>query len=144
MRSQIRPEAAPPASIGGIRGYGAAEVRFRVIQSLLLPRALGFGAEEVSLPAAGQPLLEKVVETLRQHPSLDIVVEGHADKTEARAETLSARRADAVKRWLVAHGARCNVTTVGFGTACPVATNLTFQGRRHNRRVELQIRPQGG
>ena len=37
-------------------------------------------------------------------------------------------------------GVRCHLHTAAMGTDCPLAPNLTAQGRTHNRRVELQLR----
>ena len=68
------------------------------------------------------------------------MLEGHADAREAPATELSGRRAKAVKAWLTANGCTARIGTVAVGRACPVATNGTFQGRRNNRRVEIQIR----
>ena len=92
------------------------------------------------LPATALPMLEKVVRTLEAHPGLQLVLEGHADKREVQPHDLSSQRAACVKKWLRDNGVRCTVGVLPCGGACPVATNLTAQGRRHNRRIELQIR----
>ena len=72
------------------------------------------------------------------------MLEGHCDAQEEGAMELSARRAASVKRWLADNGlggTKVKVGTVAVGRACPVSSNLTYQGRRNNRRVEIQIRP---
>ena len=144
LKRQLRPEAVPPPSVGGIRSYGVAEVHFRVVQSLILPRPLAFESNAAVIAPKDEELLEKVAATLEAHPSIDLLIEGHADSHEAhRAEALSTRRAEAIKKWLQARGARCTLTTASFGTSCPMASNLTWQGRKHNRRVEIQLRPRG-
>ena len=106
----------------------------------MLPKAIRFDSGVAELPPGAGLLLEKVVRTLEAHPGIGLVVEGHADATEAAPSRLGLRRAGAVQRWLKAHGASCTVATVAVGAACPIASNMTGQGRRHNRRVEIQIR----
>jgi outer membrane protein OmpA-like peptidoglycan-associated protein len=136
LRQQLRAEAAPPPM--GEHGEGA--VSFLVVQSILLPRRLSFSPSSFSLPESAEPMLEKVLKTLEVHADLGIVLEGHCDASESQATELSGKRAAAVKRWLTERGCRARIGLVPVGRACPVATNGTWQGRRNNRRVEIQIR----
>ena len=66
---------------------------------------------------------------------------GACGAVDAATDALCAARAAAVKRsLLLSHGVRCHLHTAAMGTDCPLAPNLTAQGRTHNRRVELQLR----
>ena len=48
---------------------------------------------------------------------------------------------DAVRRAMVQYGVDAKrVQSQGFGAAAPVASNYTPQGRRSNRRVEIEVR----
>jgi outer membrane protein OmpA-like peptidoglycan-associated protein len=109
-------------------------------QALLLPKPLRFGAGEVAPGPEAGTLLAKVARTLEQNPAFDLLIEGHADPSERDAPKLCAARAAAVKKALLAHGVRCGLLTASMGADCPVAPNSTAQGRKHNRRVELQLR----
>jgi outer membrane protein OmpA-like peptidoglycan-associated protein len=75
-------------------------------------------------------------------PDLRIEVEGHTDDvgTDEYNQTLSERRAGAVGAFLVEQGIPADaVTALGLGESRPKADNLTPEGRRQNRRVELVV-----
>jgi outer membrane protein OmpA-like peptidoglycan-associated protein len=76
------------------------------------------------------------------HPGLRFDVEGHTDSTgsDELNQTLSQRRADAVREYLIQQGLPAEgVTSRGFGKTSPVADNSTAEGRKKNRRVELIV-----
>jgi outer membrane protein OmpA-like peptidoglycan-associated protein len=69
-------------------------------------------------------------------------VQGFTDGSgsESYNDTLSDRRAESVKRYLVTKSVPAyRVSIVGLGKADPVADNKTRKGREQNRRVEVQI-----
>lgn len=69
-----------------------------------------------------------------------VVVEGHTDAvgSDEYNRELSAKRAEAVKRYLVEKGIDGSlVTAVGKGETEPVADNGTDEGRQANRRVKI-------
>lgn len=92
------------------------------------------------LPAAAATL-DAAVETLRMNPDLAIEVAGHTDSQglEAYNQKLSQRRAETVRRYLIANGATNNLTVRGYGESEPVADNATAAGRAQNRRVVLRV-----
>jgi outer membrane protein OmpA-like peptidoglycan-associated protein len=66
---------------------------------------------------------------------------GHADSTGelVHNQTLSERRAAAVRSWLENKdlSLRGRLTSKGLGETAPVAPNNTAAGRQRNRRVEV-------
>ena len=72
---------------------------------------------------------------------LMVEVAGHTDSVGAESynQSLSERRAKAVKSYLVERGIDADRLTVrGYGESEPVADNATKEGRAENRRVELR------
>ena len=73
-------------------------------------------------------------------PSWNFAIEGHTDNTgsDAHNQALSEKRAISVKAYLVNAGVNASrLTTQGFGSSRPVASNDTELGRSQNRRVEI-------
>jgi outer membrane protein OmpA-like peptidoglycan-associated protein len=70
-------------------------------------------------------------------------VQGFTDSTggEATNAQLARQRAEAVANALAGLGiAPERLVVQGFGETSPAATNVTKQGRRNNRRVEVTVR----
>ncbi len=86
--------------------------------------------------------LDLIVEYMKKHPNKRIRVEGHTDSqgSETYNKTLSFKRAQAVKRYLVSQGiAAQRIEVMGYGESQPVADNTTPEGRQLNRRVEVKL-----
>jgi outer membrane protein OmpA-like peptidoglycan-associated protein len=95
-----------------------------------------------SLKPEAREKLAKVSGIVLAHPGLKLEVEGHTDSTgsEEFNETLSQRRADAVRDFLIQQEvAPASITAQGFGESQPVASNNTATGRQLNRRVEMIV-----
>ncbi|PKN72067.1 MAG: hypothetical protein CVU50_08775 [Candidatus Cloacimonetes bacterium HGW-Cloacimonetes-3] len=87
-------------------------------------------------------ILEKAYTALAANPEVKIIIIGHTDNvgTDANNQSLSQRRADSVKNWLVTKGIDTNrIKTLGKGESEPRATNDTAAGRTLNRRIEFRI-----
>lgn len=106
--------------------------------------SLLFDTGSARLNAGAFDRLRSLAATLNRYPESDIVIKGHTDSqgTEEYNQTLSERRADGVRNFLIAEGvAPSRITAIGFGETLPVASNTTAAGRQQNRRVEVEIRP---
>ncbi len=100
-----------------------------------------FATGKADVQPESRPVLKEIAATLKQHPELKVLIEGHTDNVGSAASnmTLSEARAAAVKAVLVsdfgADGSR--ITTKGFGDSMPTVPNATAAGRSQNRRVEV-------
>ena len=99
-----------------------------------------FGYNSAAVTPVSEPTLTGVAGVLKQHADWSITIEGHTDSIGGAKynQELSARRAAAVKQWLVDHGiGAARLSTAGIGLSKPLAPNNTLGGRARNRRVEL-------
>jgi outer membrane protein OmpA-like peptidoglycan-associated protein len=97
------------------------------------------------LPSAQQRLTEVAQALKESSPEASIVVEGHTDSkgSETYNLDLSARRAEAVRSYLVTQGvSEQQIHSQGLGFSRPVADNKSAEGRANNRRVEIVVQPQ--
>jgi outer membrane protein OmpA-like peptidoglycan-associated protein len=86
------------------------------------------------------PILDAIVDVLKQHTKMKIEIQGHTDNVGQAAynEKLSDRRAASVKKYLVAHGiAEPRLTSKGYGMKQPIVPNNSPQNRALNRRVQF-------
>jgi outer membrane protein OmpA-like peptidoglycan-associated protein len=88
-------------------------------------------------------LLTKVQEAVRVFPDKHILLEGHTDSRGVPKvnKKLSEDRAIAVREYLIANMGkdREQITAIGYGSAKPVASNQTAEGRTLNRRIDIVI-----
>ncbi len=86
--------------------------------------------------------LDRLSTVLRQHPGLQIRINGHTDNVGDKDALyqLSQKRASAVKQYLVKRGIQSfRIKTRGYGAAAPITDNSTEALRSQNRRVEVVI-----
>ena len=86
--------------------------------------------------------LDSVATVLKTYPDSTIVVSGHTDTTgnDAINNPLSINRASSVESYLESQGiSSSRITSRGFGSKQPIASNSTEAGRAQNRRVEIAI-----
>ena len=87
--------------------------------------------------------MQRAINFARKYPVAQITVEGHTDAigTEQYNQSLSERRAEAVKKYLAKEGGidETKISTIGYGESKPVTLNDTAEGRAANRRAEILI-----
>ena len=113
----------------------------KVIDKMTLE--LNFDFDKSNIRPDDTAKLQKAVDFVKKYPGSKVRLEGYADSigTEEYNQSLSERRAEAVRSYLVKEGAceQANVSAVGYGETKPVASNKTKEGRAKNRRVEVLI-----
>lgn len=103
---------------------------------------LTFETNSSRITSSSQPNVNDLIEIMKAYPSLNIRIEGSTDNTgDARTnKNLSLERALAVKYALTTAGIEANrVTTQGFGSEKPTASNDTPEGKRKNRRIDVVV-----
>ncbi len=89
------------------------------------------------------PVLNSLLELMKQNPNLSIEIAGHTDNIGSKAinQRVSERRAQAVRRWLVSNGVDASrLAARGYGESQPLASNDDeLEGRELNRRIELIV-----
>lgn len=105
-------------------------------------KGIQFDFNKATIRKSSFDLLDRAVEVLKKYPDLRIEISGHTDSVGTRDAnlSLSQRRADAVKDYLVEHGVEeSRLQTRGAGPDEPVADNKTDAGRAENRRIEFKL-----
>jgi OOP family OmpA-OmpF porin len=109
------------------------QVRFRFGQASL----------DQTIDPVSDDLLTEVRDVMQQRQDIQVIeVQGHADDVGAEAinTTISQRRADAVRTWLVQKGIDPKrLVARGYGSKVPLGSNTTEEGRQKNRRVQFVI-----
>jgi OOP family OmpA-OmpF porin len=115
-------------TVNFVKPFVLQELHFETAKSEILPSSF----EE----------LDELADHLISQPELNLLVMGHTDNrgNEKTNLKLSESRAHAVADYLVSKGiTRGRLAWQGFGSTKPVVDNVTEEGRRRNRRVELQF-----
>jgi outer membrane protein OmpA-like peptidoglycan-associated protein len=110
---------------------------------LLILDAVYFQSGKSQISINSFPYLNIIGKMLTKYPKLQIEVSGHTDNIGKydRNIVLSQARGEAVRRYLiqVAPELLTRISARGYGPTQPKAPNSTAEGRKMNRRVELQV-----
>lgn len=101
-----------------------------------------FDVNKAELKPESMIELDKVVQLLKENPTIKIEIDGHTDNVGKPADnlTLSNNRAKAVINYFLYKGVAADrLSSKGFGETKPVADNTSDQGRAKNRRTELKV-----
>lgn len=101
-----------------------------------------FESNRYELQEASFTELDKVVQLLKENPTVSIEISGHTDNTGSAEENLklSNNRAQAVVDYLTRQQIPVQrLLSKGYGAAQPIDSNETPEGRARNRRTELKI-----
>lgn len=101
-----------------------------------------FDFNKYTLKPEARERLAKISGIVLAYPDLKLAIEGYTDSigSDDYNQTLSEKRADGVRGYLVSSGVvPDHVSAVGLGKSDPVADNSTAAGRKLNRRVEMVV-----
>jgi len=105
-------------------------------------RGVNFEFNKATLTKYSENILWKAYNAMNANPDVRVVITGHTDNVGSQKynQSLSLKRAQAVKNWLVEKGIDSKrMRTVGRGQNEPVASNDTEDGRLENRRIEFYV-----
>ncbi len=105
-------------------------------------KPIRFKLNSSELEASSFEALNNIVAFLLDMPESKVLIKGYTDTSGADAYNLalSAKRAKSVSEYLVKQGiAQERIATKGMGEKDPIAPNETIEGRRKNRRAEIEI-----
>jgi len=101
-----------------------------------------FDFNKYTLKPEARERLARISGIVLAYPDLKLQIEGYTDSigSDEYNQTLSDKRAEAVRDYLVSSGVSMNnVAAQGMGKADPIADNSTASGRKLNRRVEMIV-----
>ena len=94
------------------------------------------------LPRQTLDTLDHIIDLVANHPIATVTVTGYTDSHGDRLYNvmLSAERANRVKAYLVENGVpEAKINVHGRGPENPIESNATLEGRKKNRRVEIEL-----
>jgi outer membrane protein OmpA-like peptidoglycan-associated protein/tetratricopeptide (TPR) repeat protein len=112
------------------------------IGSTIALRNIFFDTGKSTLRPESNTELDRLVKLLKDVPKLKIEISGHTDNTGSATlnNELSKARAEAVVTYLKSKGITADrLTSEGYGSSQPIASNNTTAGKQENRRTEFKI-----
>ncbi len=88
-------------------------------------------------------LLDRFAKTIFQTPDAEIIIKGYTDTSGSESYNLSLSifRANVVKSYFVGQGiSPAKIKSFGMGSENPTESNATIQGRKANRRIEIELK----
>jgi outer membrane protein OmpA-like peptidoglycan-associated protein len=133
-----------PDVAGPMDNWGCPVYKKLVVKrdKLELKEKIYFAWDQADLQDVSFPVLDEVVQALKDNKGFRVQVEGHtsSEGNDDHNQTLSEKRARAVLDYLEAHGiGKDRLVSTGFASSVPVDTNATIAGRENNRRVEFVV-----
>ncbi|MGD9044328.1 MAG: OmpA family protein [Desulfobacterales bacterium] len=129
----------------------AAEITSQTEQLAKVPEVTPFPDRKIviyfnhnsnDLPEKAYETLDRIADFMVQNPQTTISINGYTDASGAYSYNMSISkfRANMVKGYLVGKGVDAiKIKAAGLGPKDPIASNATEEGRRQNRRVEVEL-----
>lgn len=113
----------------------------QMYRSLKLP-SINFDFDSIRVPEYAYPIMDKIVVVMKEHEQLHLIMQGNSDSlgSDEYNYWLSGARAAALKSYLVSRGINAERIRIhAYGNTRPVSLAQTVEGRRINRRVDMQF-----
>ncbi len=132
-----KPEEKPVKTVTEIK-----EV-VKEVPTLPTSQTIYFDYDSTKINNNAQVILDGLANALKNNNSYNIQIDGNADSvgSDSYNKTLSSKRAESVKQYLVSKGLSTSaISTMGYGEDKPASSNNTKEGRALNRRADLTIK----
>lgn len=141
---------ACPDQSGIAANKGCPEIKAEEVKDIetklnLAAKKIQFETGSAKIRDVSYTEIDHIVAIMNQYSFTKFGIEGHTDNIgdATKNKQLSQDRADAVKAYIMSHGINENrLTSIGYGSEKPAATNNTVAGRAENRRVEIHLKQQ--
>lgn len=113
------------------------------LNTVNLSKTLSFDIQKTVIKPIHTSDLDEVVTYLKQNPKTDILISGHADAAgdENYNMEISDSRAKNFAAYIASKGiSPSRISSEAFGESKPAGNNNTFDGRRMNRRVLVELK----
>ena len=132
-----------PDKAGTVANKGCPEVTEEIQKTLLdYAKTILFDTGKSSIKSDSQEVLDNIVSILNEYPNAKFTIDGHTDSIGSASsnQKLSEERAYSVMNYLIDNGvATSRLSANGYGEDRPIASNNSNEGRRTNRRVEINL-----
>lgn len=125
-----------------LRGARVDAAGCAIQAQVIVLNGIQFSSDSARLLAGSNTQLNAVAKAMLSQPNMRVEIAGHTDSTGGfvHNQTLSARRANAVRNQLINRGiASHRLEARGYGESNPITENNTAEGRAQNRRVEFRV-----
>lgn len=132
-----------PLTKGTIANHGCPAIQPDIIQKVnRAADRVFFVRAKADIEKSSLKELDRVAAILKADASLRLHIQGHTDNegTDERNQSLSLRRAKAVKEYLETKGVDATrMDCRAYGSSRPIASNSTPEGMAQNRRVDMEL-----
>lgn len=139
-KDDLCPDIAGTKELGGCKPVAKKKMQhLQKISIEIRDKAFAYGSSDVN--PAMIPKLNELVKELKAHPHVTVKITGHTDHhgEEEANKKLSFARAQSVANYLKSKGVTNKMIVHGEGEHKPIAPNHTEEGRRKNRRVDVEL-----
>jgi len=131
-----------PGQPGGDRPGCPKKNQFVIVTAneIRITQQIHFAFNKAIIQPDSFKILDAVNQVLKDNPKITLEIQGHTDNVGNPAYNLklSQDRADAVRKYMVAHGTSAGrLVSKGYGMTQPLVPNTTEQNRALNRRVQF-------
>jgi len=100
-----------------------------------------FETGKADITPESEVVLQGALKTMQIYPDIIVEISGHTDDVGSTSsnQTLSQRRADSVRFWLIGKGIQPDrIISKGYGEEFPRVPNSSSENKRMNRRIEFK------